>query len=480
VEITSPSPSSAPVVSKPILSPKLRSALILTGIAALLVLLTYWGGTPATGPKLYLGIGLLVVLALSFGPLVWWLYLSPLPGVTVQPQPITARTATIRQLVVVVLILAGTMMSIGGLWDQVWHQVFGGFGSDFLWPPHFLLYASIGLQALTALAGLIAVARGQGGLRERFRREPLLGLIAIAGTYLVVSIPSDEIWHRLYGLDLTGWSLPHILLGVMIHLVLLSAIAMQLSLTPRRAWQTLRGIRWQEFVAVLPLIWGMTVFIQLFTVDWEANSRIGAVADNYDVYFFNRPEWLYPVVLVVLGLYLANLILHASRRAGTATIVGVLALVFRAGVYNMLMGRAPQIDMGMLPYLVILPGMLVLDVWYAWRRVKAEENTTLVGGNALASVVMLIIGLPLIAAVAAYPRVNAATVPWMIVFSLLMGQVGGWAGASVGRWLGNIGGHIEEEMPVQRWLAWASATALVIALAVIFLYIRYAPPPTPS
>jgi len=105
----------------------------------------------------------------------------------------------------------------GVTWDIQWHVL---IGRDSFWiAPHLLTYSAV--TAVVALS-LGALARetflalrsqlGPGSLR-------VFGLVGPRGMHLawwgvaitVLAAPVDDLWHRLFGLDVTLWSPPHLL-----------------------------------------------------------------------------------------------------------------------------------------------------------------------------------------------------------------------------------------------------------------------------
>src|SRR6266851_1194843 len=159
----------------------------------------------------WMGWAALTCLVVAFACLTWWLLLSPLPiadgrraeRLSNGPGPHARRT---RVVVALLVLLSGFLFSAGARWDELWHRTYGGFGDDFLWPPHLMIYGGLALNAAFAGWGLGRTLRGRGGLRERFRAEPLMGLLGLLAAYQVASIPSDLIWHRVIGPDITAWS----------------------------------------------------------------------------------------------------------------------------------------------------------------------------------------------------------------------------------------------------------------------------------
>ncbi len=125
---------------------------------------------------------------------------------------VTASEASALRSAALWLLLAAKMMGGWGVqWDIQWHVL---IGRDSFWiPPHLMTYAAVALSVLVSF-GVLAweTARGEGEVR-------LLGLQGSRGFHLaawgialtVLAAPFDDIWHRLFGIDVTLWSPPHLL-----------------------------------------------------------------------------------------------------------------------------------------------------------------------------------------------------------------------------------------------------------------------------
>jgi hypothetical protein len=125
-----------------------------------------------------------------------------------------ARPLAVRRTALWTL-LAGLLLAGWGVrWDIQWHVQ---IGRDSFWiAPHLLTYAGIGLTVLVSF-GVLAW--------ETWRRDPelrgltILGLRGTRGFHVaawgiaitVLAAPIDDLWHRLFGLDVTVWSPPHLL-----------------------------------------------------------------------------------------------------------------------------------------------------------------------------------------------------------------------------------------------------------------------------
>ena len=88
-------------------------------------------------------------------------------------------------------------------WDIQWHMT---IGRDSFWiAPHLMIYSSVVLGLLLAW-GVIAYEWTRGVATTRGFRLAGLGLVLV-----VLAAPIDDLWHRLFGLDVTLWSPPHLL-----------------------------------------------------------------------------------------------------------------------------------------------------------------------------------------------------------------------------------------------------------------------------
>jgi hypothetical protein len=177
-------------VRQPTTTPNFKPILTTVGALTLVVSLVNWGGTAKPGALFVLGVGVLTAMLAALGATIWYLFLSPLPAnAVVSP---TRSSLVTRSLAGVLAVASGLMFSVALVWDETWHHRYGGFGNDFLWSPHFLLYGSLAILAFFASAGILFLAlQGRGGIRERFRAEPLIGLLALIALFQTAAAPSD-------------------------------------------------------------------------------------------------------------------------------------------------------------------------------------------------------------------------------------------------------------------------------------------------
>ena len=110
--------------------------------------------------------------------------------------------------------LAAVFAGLFGVYWDVGHHA--TLGRESFWiPPHLPIYAGTALFFYASLCGLLLARRRAGSLRAALAGRAGQGFAAamLGSTVQVAAAPLDDLWHRLYGLDVTVWSPPH-LMGV--------------------------------------------------------------------------------------------------------------------------------------------------------------------------------------------------------------------------------------------------------------------------
>jgi hypothetical protein len=434
------------------------NALVLTG-AALVVfsMFAFWGGVP-TGQRavtFWIGVELLLALLLGFGWLGWHLLWRPLPvGQTVQLQSVKA---SYRHAMSLLLSMGGCTFIVGAFWDEIWHRQYGiPFGEDFFWRPHLLLYFGIVVAIALAVTGLYIIIRsGQGTFQQRFRANPMIGLLVLVGGFLMVVLPADPIWHGIYGEDLTAWSLPHVLLFISFNSILLVAIAIHMTTEPQRSWGApgqLSLIDAQPLVlfAAMSLSWN-----QFFTTEWDGGAR----------FVLARPEWLLPVMIVTGAAFIGVLANHTLRVFGAATLTGVLALMLRFALIQLFDAEAM---MRFHAWVLMLPSLVLIDIWYVFRR------GTWIGAGIAAAVGMAVMLVTVFARF--YPLYPITNLP--IAFLMVLGGALGLSdiGAALGDYFATANKQVERTSMTLRAPLVSLAVAVVLVGFIIFFVTTATPP----
>jgi len=99
------------------------------------------------------------------------------------------------------------VMRLGAVWDVQWHTV---VGRDSFWiPPHDMIYGAVALCGLLAAAAVLRAGWPARGASQAWPWGMFIGGLGV--TTMLAAAPFDDLWHRLYGIDVTIWSPPHML-----------------------------------------------------------------------------------------------------------------------------------------------------------------------------------------------------------------------------------------------------------------------------
>jgi len=286
--------------------------------------------------------------------------------------------------------LAVFLQIAGGYWDVAWHNA---LGRETFWsPPHLRLYSGTGLLAVTVLAAVWESAAAPAWLRWLALGPILQGLAA----------PFDELWHRLFGLDPTLWSPPHLMLIAGMGLP-----ALALLYRAPRPW-------WQEGLA--PILGGLAVTVAVGVLG-ELERYNGTRKDP--ALYLELLALLVPAVLVLIA---------RAGGPGAATLSAGLAMLLRAALSGLLTlgGFRPFPP---LPFL--LPAALALDLAVA---VLPRRWSGPVGALLFLGVFVPTDALDFQVRGLAWPwPAIQSALPLTTLLALLSGLLGGWLAARLPR-----------------------------------------------
>jgi len=212
------------------------------------------------------------------------------------------------------LLLAKLAGGWGVQWDIRWHLV---IGRDSFWiAPHLLTYAGVVLVAALSLGILAAETWRERAGRPVPGGVRVFGLTGTPGFHLawwgialtILAAPVDDLWHRLFGLDVTLWSPPHLLglAGAQVNSVACLLIALEL-------WPPAAAVRRVALVGAGALLLGAFYI----TVD----PGVQTAFRRGGVFFFT-----WPILCALAAAFTLTLVARLSgwRLAPVAT--GVVAL----------------------------------------------------------------------------------------------------------------------------------------------------------
>ncbi len=447
---------------------KKLETLLMTVIPLLIIIqMVRWGGIPDVGPIFWVGAVILLGTVAVFGGLCWWLFLSPLPATPRRAAPPLSEKI---YPILLAALAAGLMVIIGVFWDETWHRTYGVgiVVEDFLWPPHKMLYLSLGILALIACTALFMAARAaRGDFRVGFRAQPYMGLLGLLTAYLTFSLPSDAVWHVIYGLDITAWSLPHILLVSSFGLAMLALAAIFLSGRANLATFSLNDVLGAFAMSVSGVI-----LLVLVTEYDSTPARVVDVTNNAAATIQARPEWLYPVVLLTLGILLAVIGVRLARRVGVVSLAAVGVAAFRLSAVA-LFGAWDK--MGVASHLMLVVPMVVIDLWQLVEQRTARKSLIL--GAVAAGAAGLAVMLPVIATNFVYPRVTLPIGAAMVVWGLLFAVGAALVADRLGGWLAALEAGRLPSVAFPR-LVWQTVVISAVALAIFLVLFFTARPPS--
>ena len=267
----------------------------------------------------------LVFSALVIGGLAivtWWLFVSPLNrglSTAAAHTNVVVATSRLSFRLSALIGLSSLLICTGSYWDLSEHVATGiaPGGEDFLWPPHLMIYASFLLAFLVALGGMIALAKPnlKAGVRDPrlwARRNTYIAAAALLAGYGLLSIPSDAIWHELYGIDLTPWSPPHIFLAAAAASLPIAAIGLMGRVQIRG-----RLAEWMGFLKLIYIALAMNLLLIIAVIEWE-------VIVNHIELVVNRPVWVFPLITGTVSysaLVLAQRVAPGPWSATIATLI---------------------------------------------------------------------------------------------------------------------------------------------------------------
>ncbi|TCO47151.1 hypothetical protein EV646_106391 [Kribbella antiqua] len=206
--------------------------------------------------------------------------------------------------------------AFGVWWDIAVHIGNGRDTGPFGTPAHYPIFFGI-LGVI--VSGVLPIALARKPLPARrikltkgWRIPSSAALVTVCGTFALVGFPLDDVWHRMFGEDVTLWGPTHLLMigGVVFsifgRLLALAEVEQLIGLTKRRLFQ--------EIVSVGALL-----------IAWDLLSA----EFGYGVPQF--PLILQPI-LIAFGAALAFTVVRARRGPGTTFAALAVYLVIRGAI----------------------------------------------------------------------------------------------------------------------------------------------------
>jgi len=334
----------------------------------------------------------------------------------------------------------------GYYWDVSWHIDRGRDEGAFANPAHwFIIIGLDGIAFAAILAMVLGDDRSPSAVRITERWKAPVGGVMLSACSLIAltGFPLDDVWHRLFGQDVTAWGPTHIQLIGGASLATLGCWALLVEgarAMPGEPPTRFAAVR--ERMADVMLAGAFLVGLSTLQVEFD----------------FGVPQFraLYHPTLIALagGLGLVAARIRLGRGGALVAVAGFLAIRGALSLGVELSGRSTF----HLP--LYIGAALVVEAVFAARRRPGAQVTT----GALAGLGVGTVGL---AAEALWSQVwmpipwSTALLPDAVVLGVVAGTAGGALGGLVGRALAS---EAERREPVRAWVApaaWLGAVGVI-------------------
>ena len=314
-----------------------------------------------------------------------------------------------------VLALGALAGLLGIYWDVAWHIDVGR--NTFFTPPHNFLFASIAVVLATSFYGLLRDRRDTPfHLRwGTLRLHPGVLIVAVGAALELLFAPMDELWHQLFGLDVTLWAPMH-LIGIL-GLTLASFGGLVSAWLEQRL--AVNEARRRHFGRV-------TLFFAAAVLGWTL-----LLLAEFDFNTPQFPSFWHPVLLTGLPPLVLVLVRTLTARRWAATLTALLYTAFRLGLAGGLTTTA-SLDLAgdtrpLIPLLLVAG--LAVDLL-----ARRDHPGWLLG--LAAGAVILLTNWPLVAlggGIVWYPEVLARAVLPGLALAAATGASGAWVAGSLDR-----------------------------------------------
>src|SRR5207244_3254993 len=165
-----------------------------------------------------------------------------------------------------------------------------------------LIYiATSGIVVIACLGWFRMMRQGQGNIVQRFRADPPLGLLLLTGLFLLFAVPSDPIWHVIYGADLSASSIPHALIVTLLIASCIAACTILYSGVPAKAWTTVIGLHRRDLLPILAYASINIITLMMLTSDWYLVQTQALAATSRII--FHRPDWMLPALILFIAAW---------------------------------------------------------------------------------------------------------------------------------------------------------------------------------
>jgi len=343
---------------------------------------------------------------------------------------------------------------VGFLWDVSIHIDLGRDDGPLANPSHYLILGGLfGIFTAGYLACVLPLKRPSASAVRITGGwyAPLGGILVVsAGAFALTGFPLDDVWHRLFGQDVTLWGPTHLMLigGAAMTLIGLATLLVEgqrsVASDPLAAVSSER--EWIQWLRRVALGGGLLIGLCVFPVEFD----------------FGVPQFrfVFGPILIMLAAGIGLVAIRVWLGAGSALAAALFFLVIR-GLVSVLVG--PVLGQTMPAFHLFLGSALAVEA--AFLLLPRVRPTTLALASGLG------IGTVGLASEWAWSNL-VMPIPWtgdlMLPEGIVLGVASAFAGSLIGIWIGER--LASDRLPR---LSGTRVAAVVGALA-IFAIIGYA------
>ena len=254
-------------------------------------------------------------------------------------------------------IIIGTLLGVAGTYWDIQHHII--IGRESFWiGPHLVVYSGILLAFLGSLIGLYyAKTIKNKKLSKSFFLATLT--IFIATTLQLLFGLIDDIWHRIFGIDVTIWSPPHIgllIAGSLIGLAFIYThrLYMHISKIDKTKNLTFEELKLESVFAITLI--GLNIFIAEFEF-FKYIPLYKVIPLDHPA--LQRSGWLYISILIFISFFIFILAKSVTKKKWIATRITFIYLIIRALINFILLDNEA---LPIIPLTLLLPA-LILDLF---------------------------------------------------------------------------------------------------------------------
>ena len=324
-----------------------------------------------------------------------------------------------------ILAAGGAAGFLGIYWDISWHIDKGR--DTFFTPPHDFIYTNMAIVLAASLYGMWRDRRQTPFHLSAgpFRFQAGIMIVAVGAALVLAFAPLDDLWHRLFGVDVTVWGPMHLvgILGLALSRfggLVCAWLDRELTVNPGRR----------------RLLGDVTLFFAMLLL----GGSVLAVSE-YEFMVPQYPMVWHPILLAGLPVFTLVLVARLAPRPWAATLVAVGFTALRLALAAWL-GAASRLDLAgvskpSIP--VLIPAGLAVDL------LVARGAPGWITGLASGAVTLAVNGLLIDASASAIGGIHlvwtSSTLERALVPALLLSALLGAAGGAVASALCAPGGN---------------------------------------